>query len=431
MKSEKIVDTEMLDKLGIESSGNRGKKWKWIIFVVLLIIIAAVIIVSRNKPDKGTTSHFKTNAVATGPLTVTVSATGTLKPTNTVEVGSELSGNVNTVEAQYNDSVKKGQVLVTLDGSNYEAQVLQSKAALESAQAQVLNAEATEKENQSSLDRMKQVWELSGNKVPSKTEIDSAEAALARAKASVSSAKAAVSQAEATLKENQTNISKLTIRSPVDGIVLTRDIEPGQTVQASFQGVTLFTLAEDLSMMELHVNVDEADVGEVKKDQDATFTVDAYPDRTFNARITQVRYGSTTVSGVVTYETVLDVENKDLKLRPGMTATAEIVVNKLEKATLIQNASLRYIPTEKELAAYSGQKKNFFEKIFSRSQKTQTEEKTVATDKKEKKVWMLQNNILKSITITTGLTDGTLTEVTGGDLKPGTLLIIGTESEEK
>ena len=432
MESNKIVEAEMLDKLGIDSSSGRRNKWKRTVFIILLVILAAVIFVSMNKTGQDESSRFKTKPVETGPLIVTVSATGTLNPTNKVVVGSELSGIVKTVEVQYNDRVKVGQVLATIDASRYEAQVMQSKASLESAQAQVLNAQATEKEARSNLDRLKNVWELSGNKVPSKTELDSAEAALQRSQASEATAKAQVSQAEATLNENETNLSKLVIHSPVNGIVLSREIEPGQTVAASFQAPVLFTLAEDLSRMELHVDVDEADVGQVKQNQEATFTVDAYPDRTFNARIIQVRYGAKTVNGVVTYETLLDVDNSDLLLRPGMTATADIIVNKLEKAILIQNAALRFSPSENDLAAYSSQKKGFFKRIFSRSSKTQTQEgQTETKDKKKQKVWTIRDNMLTPITITTGLTDGTMTEVTGGDLKPGTPLVIGTESEEK
>jgi len=435
MKLRKNDEAELMNKLGIDPSGKRRKKWKWIISITLLIIIVIIVGASRNKAGKGDEpTYFKTKDITTGSLTVTVTATGTLKPTNQVDVGSELSGNVLAVNADYNDRVKKGQVLLTIDGSTYEAMVNQSKASLESAQAQVINADATEKEAQSKLDRLNEVWQTSGGKVPSKTDIDAAEAALQRAQASVATAKAQVSQAQATLNQNETNLSKLIIRSPIDGIVLSRAIEPGQTVQASFQGVTLFTLAEDLSVMELHVDVDEADVGQVKEGQEATFTVDGYPDSTFNAYITQVRYGAKTVNGVVTYETVLDVDNSELLLRPGMTATADIVTNKLNDVMLIDNAALRYIPSERDKTAYSGQKEGFFKRIFSRSSGSQTQdqnEEAETVDKKSRQVWMLDNNILVPTTITTGLTDGIITEVTGGDLKAGDQIIIGIESETK
>jgi HlyD family secretion protein len=432
MESKEIMEEDMLNTLGINSSRKRGKKWIWIIIVVLLIVLAGLVIPRKKMGEEGESPYFKMKNITTGPLTVTVTATGTLKPTKQVDVGSELSGILETVDAQFNEHVKEGQVLATLDGSRYEAQVMQSKASLESAQADVMNAEATEKEAQIKLDRLKEVWELSGKQVPSKTELDAAEAALQRAQASLATAKARVSQAKATLEENQTNIVKLIIHSPIDGIVLNRAFEPGQMVQASFQGVTLFTLAEDLSKMELHVDVDEADVGKVQTGQEATFTVDGYPNRIFNANIIQVRYAAKAESGVVTYETILDVDNSELLLRPGMTATADIVVNKLDKVMLIDNAALRYTPSEKDLAAYSGEKKGFFKRIFSRSSKSKDkDEETETKDKKLKEVWMLRDNVLVPITITTGLTDSIVTEVTSGELKTGDKVITGTESVKK
>jgi len=437
MKSKKIEDGEMLDKLGIGYSKSRWKKWKWIVFIVFLIIVIAAIAGSRNKAKQGVMpAYFKTKAVETGPLTITVTATGKLKPTNTVDVGSELSGIAKTVEVQFNDRVKKGQILATIDASTYEAQVLQSKASLESAQTQVVTAQANEKDALNNLNRLKEVWELSGNKVPSRNELDKAETELQRARASLANAKAQVSQSEATLNQNETNLSKLVIRSPVDGIVLNRKIEPGQTVVGSnFQSIPIFSLAQDLSSMELHVDVDEADVGKLKEGQEATFTVSAYSDKTFNARVSQVRYNEKEANGVVTYETLLVVDNKDLLLRPGMTATAKIVVNKLENVMLIDNAARRFTPLDKDLAVYSGKKEGFFKRLFSRKAKTPAPAKemaeTEAKDKKTKKVWTLKDNVLTPITIKIGLSDSVKTEVAGGELKSGMLLITGTESEIK
>jgi HlyD family secretion protein len=430
MKSRKIEEAELINKLDMDLSIGRKRRWKWTIFVGLLIVLFIAIIIFWNKGGQGeVSSYFKTKDVTNGPLAVTVMATGTLKPTNQVDVGSELSGIMETVEVQYNDRVKVGQVLATLDASRYEAQVNQSKASLASAKAQVLNAEATEKEAQIKLDRLKEVWQTSSGKVPSKTDIDAAEAALQRARASVATANAQVSQAQATLEENQTNMSKLVIKSPVNGIVLSRAIEPGQTVAASFQAPVLFTLAEDLSRMELYVDVDEADVGQVKEGQEATFTVYGYPDKTFKAHITQVRYGAKTISGVVTYETVLAVDNSELLLRPGMTATAEIMINRLENVLRIDNAALRYTPSAKDKMTYSDQKPNFFKRIFAGPPGPGKEEKEEKSqDKNMKDVWVLRNNALVPVKVTTGVTDGIMTEVIGGDIRPGDKVVIGTES---
>ena len=191
---------------------------------------------------------------------------------------------------------------------------------------------------------------MSNGKVPSQSELDAAEAAFESAKADAASAAAAVSQAQATLQANETDLYKSVIRSPINGVVLTRNIEPGQTVAASLQAPVLFTLAEDLAQMELHVNVDEADVGKVREGQKAVFNVSAYPNRNFEARITQARFASTTTSGVVTYETVLKVNNSDLSLRPGMTATADITVKKVDDAILVPSSALRFTPPVQQKA---------------------------------------------------------------------------------
>jgi HlyD family secretion protein len=293
---------------------------------------------------------------------------------------------------------------------------MQLKASLQSAKAQVMTAETSEKDAQDKLDRYKQVWELSGHKYPSKTEMDTAESELKRTRANLEVANANVSQAEANVEATQTDISKLIIRSPIDGIVLKRAYEPGQTVQASFQGVTLFTLAQDLSRMELHVDVDEADVGKVKENQEATFTVDAYTDKSFKARIRQVRYEAKTQNGVVTYETVLDVDNSELLLRPGMTATAEIIINRIEDVLLIDNEALMFTPPVVKGITPSGSLKPAVQEVNAGIK-----------DKNRQEVYIVKDNMPSPVAITTGLTDGTLTEVTGGDLKPGMEIIIGTE----
>jgi len=415
------AQSEMVHTLGISASKGRRKKWKWIIALVVLVVVIAAVFFSGNKNKMAAEDWFKTKAVARGSMTVTVTATGSLQPTNQVDVGSEQSGIVEIVEVTYNDHVKVGQVLARLEPSILEAQVMQYKASLESAKAQLLQNKATVTETRSKLNRLREVWELSGKKVPSQDELDAAEAAFQRALAGEASAKANVSQAQATLEARETDLSKLIIYSPVNGIVLDRKVEPGQTVQASFQAVTLFTLAEDLMRMELHVAVDEADVGRVKAGQSATFTVDAYPDRTFEANVIQVRYGAKTEQGVVTYETVLSADNRELLLRPGMTATADIVVNEIEDTLLIPNAALRFSPTEDEL-------KRFFEKPQSGSGELKDETPEAAT-RGQQKVWIIQEAKLVQIPIIIGETDNVNTEVKSDDLKPGDLLIINTATK--
>jgi HlyD family secretion protein len=370
--------------------------------------------------------QYKTEEVRKGDLIVKVTATGNLEPTNQVDVGSELSGIVRSVEVDYNDSVKVGQLLASLDTSKLEAQNLQAKAALASAKAKVLQTQATVKETRSYLARLKQVRQLSGSKVPSQYDLDAAEAAFERARADEASAVAAVSQAQAVLEANETDLAKSVIRSPINGIVLTRSVEPGQTVAASLQAPVLFTLAEDLTQMELHVAVDEADVGQVQGGQVAEFTVDAYPDRTFQARITQVRYGSKTTEGVVTYETILKVDNTDLSLRPGMTATADITVNKVENVLVMPNAALRFTPPASKMRT-SG--RGLLGALLPRRPWRRPEkERGNSGNPNQQRIWTLQGGQPVPITVTIGATDGTMTEVIGGDIGPGTVLVVDTVS---
>lgn len=259
--------------------------------------------------------------------------------------------------------------------------------------------------------------------MPSQTDLDTAKANLARSKADEASAKASVAQAEAALNVVRTDLQKAVIVSSINGVVLKRSIEPGQTVAASFQAPILFTLAEDLTQMELQVDVDEADVGQVCKGQEATFTVDAYPDRTFPAHITQVRYGSQTVDGVVTYKTVLKVDNSSLALRPGMTATAVITVNRKENALLVPNTALRFAPSTTNGKSQT-RSRGLVGMLLPRPPGLDAKKTDEPDSKaKEQRVWTLRNGELAAITITKGLTDGVRTEVLAGLLEPGTPLV--------
>lgn len=343
---------------GLEGPPAWQKFVKWGVLAALVLIVGYFIFAR----DGAKATSYITQDVVVGDMTVTVTATGNLEPRNQVEIGSELSGTVSKVNADVNDEVKAGQVLAMLDTTRLKAQVLQAESSLASAQARVLQAEAGSKEAKANYARLEKVRELSGNKLPSQQDMDVAEAAVARADGESAAAKAAVAQARATLETVRTDLNKTEIRSPLNGVILVRSIEPGQTVAASMQAPVLFIMAEDLKKMELHVSVDEADVGQVEVGQEASFTVDAFPNRRFSARITQVHFASSntkssasssssssssssaTSTGVVTYETVLEVDNPELLLRPGMTATAEIVTTNLKDAVLVPNAALRFAP---------------------------------------------------------------------------------------
>lgn len=420
---EKITKNDVAKTLEVGGTHGMSRRMKQYFFLAVAVIIVTILIfVVVKTKNSSTGTRYTTEQCTQGDLTVTVTATGTLEPTNTVDVGSELSGTIKKVNVDYNSKVKVGQILATMDTTKLEASIVQYKAALESAKAKYLQSQATVKETKAKLEQLRKVRELSGGKVPSQLEMDAAEAAYDRAKADAASASAAVSQAQATLQANETDLSKSVIKSPIDGIVLTRSVEPGQTVAASMTTPVLFTLAEDLTKIDLRVNVDEADIGKIQEGQNATFTVAAHPNRTFNARISQARYGSTTTSGVVTYVTVLKVDNKDMSLRPGMTATADIIVKKVEKATLVPSAALRFSPPEQKKAESSGG--SLIGSLMPRPPRPGSQRDDVSRNNKEQKVWVLENKQLKAVPVTTGLTNGTLTEITDGNIKPGTAVVI-------
>jgi len=426
MSSSSHPLNEPLDAIVAEGStdGKRRRTWRRLV-AVALVAGAVVALVLARRGNGADTPRFQTEEARTGDLTVTVSATGNLQPTNQVDVGSEVSGLVETVLVDDNDRVKTGQVLARLDVSKLQDMVVNSKAALTSAESRVLQAEATVKETQANLTRLRQAEELSGGKILSKADLETAEAAAARAMADRSSAQAAVEQARASLSSAQTNLSKASIRSPIDGIVLARKIEPGQTVAASFQAPVLFTLAEDLSKMELEVDVDEADVGEVRKGQPAIFTVDAYPGRRYPATITRVNYGSQTKDGVVSYQTTLIVDNADLTLRPGMTATAEITTVERHDVLLVPNAALRYSPPDATSSRPS--QGGIVSRLLPRPPRSQSRNANGNhKDGSDHSVWVLRDGQPVAVPVAVGPTDGRFTEVTGGELEAGTPVVTET-----
>jgi HlyD family secretion protein len=401
-----------------------GKKawWRrsalWATLAVLLAVSGGTIYWQQSQQRSAAPSYV-TEPASKGDLTLTVTANGTLQPTRSVNIGSELSGTVLRVLVDVNDHIKKGQVLVELDTAKLSDQVLRSRAALASAQAQLAQTVATVKESRASLARLEEVAKLSGGKVPSKTELDSARAAHERAVAAEASARANVDSARASLATDETNLSKASIRSPTDGVVLTRSVDPGNAVAASLQAVTLFTVAEDLRQMRLQVNVDEADVGRVKVGQPASFTVSAFPSRRFPASITRVAYGSTITDNVVTYQTLLDVKNEDLSLRPGMTATSTITAVERKNVLLVPNTALRFTPQTSAAAAPSGS--NIMASVLPRMPRTGA--RKTATGGAAKQVWVLRDGAPVAVSVTPGISDGRMTEITGGDLLEGMAVI--------
>lgn len=378
--------------------------------------------------------QYVTERVDRGNLAVKVSATGTLSPTNSVDVGSELSGTIAAVLVDYNDRVKKGQVLAILDTIKLKQQIAKSQAALKAAEASVAQSRATVAETGATVKRYEEVSRLSGGKVPAPTEMDTARAKLARAQADLNSALASVAEARATLQSNETDLAKSTIRAPIDGVVLSRSVSKGQTVAASLSVTTLFTLAEDLAKMELVVSVAESDVGQVRAGQAAEFNVDAHPDKPFPATIKLVRVASKTVDNVVSYQTVLSVDNRDLALLPGMTATADILVAEKKGALRVPNAALRFEPSTIPSAAPSGNVLSF---LMPRppgpgqAPRNASAPAKVSSGKGMARVWINTPAGPRPVGVQTGLSDGKYTEIESAELKEGDEVITDTASAKK
>lgn len=402
------------------SAGLFSRRRLWLAGVALLL--AAMTLFLSRSGNKVSVPRYQAEPAQIGTLVVKVSATGNLQPTNQVEVGSELSGIVDKVFVDDNDRVKKGQVLARLDLSKLRDAVAKSRASLVAAEAQVLQARATTVEARAALSRYRQVSQLSGGKVPSRSEMDSAVANMERAEANEASACASITQAKANLQSDETNLTKASIRSPIDGVVLKRSVEPGQTVAAAFQAPVLFTLAEDLAKMELQVDVDEADVGQVKTGQKAVFCVDAWPGRQYGAVITRVGYGSQKKDGVVSYLSVLQVGNNDLSLRPGMTGTAEITTLTRDKVLLVPNAALRFTPTT---GAAQKKPRSLLSSLMPRPPSPIPKSLAPVTNGNQR-VWILQGGAPVAVEVTTGASNGRLTEITGGALTEGVQVITET-----
>jgi len=407
----------------LAAHGKGRSAWRVIVPVLLILTGGGYYMLRPSTP--AATVKYVTAVVTQGDLFVTVAASGTLEPTNVVTVGSELSGTASAVLVDINDRVKKGDLLVQLDPSKLNDAITKSQAALEAAQAGVRQAEATVAETKSTLTRLQELDKLSNHRLPAKSDMDSAKAAYERATANLASAQASVAQAQATLSSDKINLEKANIRSPIDGIVLSRSIDPGQTVAASLSAPTLFEIAEDLAKMELQVDVDEADVGQVKEGQDASFTVDAYPGRTYPAKVTRVSFGATTTDNVVTYQTTLTVDNSDLSLRPGMTASATISTQTRNNVLLVPAAALRFAPPAAQAASSSGGIVSSLMPRMPRQAARQNNGNSAPA------VWVLENGAPTQHQVTKGASNGTLTEVSGEGLTAGQEVITGSSNVSK
>lgn len=408
-------------------SGSRLRLRLALVVIPLLLAAAAFFWWRHAVATRPPPSPFVTEPLKRGDISLTITATGNLEPTNEVTVGSELSGTTLAVYVDTNDRVTKGQPLAKLDTSKLAQQTASSRATVVSAKAKVTQAEATVKESEAALARQQELHRLSGGKVPSKAELDTAVATADRAKADLLSAQASVGESEAQVLINESDLAKAVIKSPIDGIVLTRSIEPGQTVAASFTAPELFVIAENLEHMKLKVAVAEADIGRVAMGQKSTFTVDAWPSRAYSASVLKVSYGSAVTDNVVTYETELEVANTDLSLRPGMTATADIRVAESKQVFLVPSAALRFSPSAAPAQPAASTKKSFVQSLTpmpprmgAKSGKTQSSAKTAPG---AARIWVLRDGQPEAIPVTIGLADERYTEVGGEGLSEGLAVI--------
>ena len=410
----------------------RWRRWAKYWIPGLLVLLVALYFGTRGGGDK---PEYITEQVAERSLDIEVTATGNLRPTNQVDVGSEVSGRVDRVLVDVNDRVARGQVLAQINTDVIEDQIKQGRANLDAARAQVAQARATLDLDSAQLTRLQEVHRLSDGKVPSQTELEAAEANVARDRAAVNSANANVVASQAQLSSAITNRDRAVIRSPVSGVVLARQVEPGQTVAASFNTPTLFVIAEDLSAMQLRVSIDEADVGQVEQRQKATFTVDAYPGRQFPATVERVALASNTTATstqqqqqgqqgntVISYEARLAVNNASGLLRPGMTATANIATESTGRRMLVPNGALRFEP---ETEAQGGGVQLGNEDFGLEREEVRA---TIGRGSRQTVHVLKDDGTLDEVEVVTGQSDGRHTVVTSSELKPGMKVVTSVKA---
>jgi HlyD family secretion protein len=373
--------------------------------IIAVIAVVAVLAVAGFYwlNSKGNDVKFRTEKISKGDIVQSITASGTVNAVTTVLVGTQVSGTIKNIFVDFNSVVKKGQLIAQIDPAIFDAQVAQARANVLSAKANVEKAVVALADSKRTLNRQK---ELFAKNLISRSDVDAAETACDTAGTQVSAAKAQQSQTEAALQIAETNLRYASIVSPVNGIVVSRNVDTGQTVAASFQTPTLFTIAQDLTKMQIDSSVAEADIGKIQVGQPVEFSVDAYPDSPFQGKVSEIRNAPITVQNVVTYDVVVKVENPELKLKPGMTANVSIIVSSKKDVLRISNAALRFRPPaeKRDVAAKKG---------------------------KGSGIWVLENEKLKRIAITTGISDGTNTELLSGEIREGQEIIVESLAKPK
>ncbi|ESY86044.1 hemolysin D [Mesorhizobium sp. LNHC220B00] len=414
-------DSAIETALGLDQTGRRRTRRRgWLYALLTLIVLAAGLGLYQWYAGTPTRTDYTTVPAAKADLTVQVSATGTLQPLTQVDISSQLSGIIGSVAVNENQQVKKGDVLAALDTAKLQVQIERAEASAKGAAANVEDARVTLAENESALVR---AAALTKRGMATDQSLEAATAARDRSKAALESAEANLAIANADLKSQQTDLANSTIYAPIDGIVLTRSVDPGQTVASSLQAPVLFIIAADLRNMELVAAVDEADIGAVKSGQHARFTVDAFPERPFDAEIRDISYASVTTDGVVTYNARLEVDNNELLLRPGMTATVSVVTREAKGVLTVPSSAFRYRPAQQAARGWS--LSDLFTGRMGRGNR-QRQAAKAPTDG-SRTLYVLENGRPRPVNVKIGSTDGELTEITSG-LEEGAQIITASQS---
>ncbi len=382
----------MLYKDYVEKIKNLKKRHIIIGIVIITVLTTSIICITQSKQVK-----YKTKPIERCTITEVVEASGTINPVNTVSVGSTVSGLIKEIYVDYNDVVKKGQILAQIDPANFEATVQQNQAQINNARANLAKLQAIANYDQKQYVRYKNLY---AKNFVAKSELDEKLSTYQSDLAQINAAQAQINQYQATLKTALTNLGYTKIIAPVDGTVISREIDLGSPVAASFQAPELFTIAQDLTKMQIEVSVSEADIGRVEEGQDVTYTLDGYPDSTFTGKVTQVRLSPTTESNVVTYTVIVDVNNEDLKLKPGMTANVSIITDKSENVLCVPNMALKFTPD------INGPKY------------------------KNQGIWILDKGKAKRVEIKTGAYNDSSTEIISDKIQEGTEVILSIRSKK-
>ncbi len=380
---------------------------KIIIGISVVIVLGVVLFIAFREKENGL--NFRTEKVSKGDIVETVTASGNVNAVTTVLVGTQVSGTIKSIYADFNSPVKQGQLIAQIDPATFEAQVEQARANLLFAKANLEKADASFIDAKRTMERNKALF---SKDLIARSEVDTAETNYETSKAQINASKAQIAQSEASLKVAETNLQYTRIISPVNGIVVSRNVDVGQTVAASFQTPTLFTIAQDLTKMQIDTNVAEADIGKVKQGQDVEFTVDAYPGVIFKGKVSQVRNAPINVQNVVTYNAVILVSNPELKLKPGMTANVSIIVSQKKDVLRIPNAALRFTMPDKDK---------------DKNKKAQQK----GPGQKGSGVWIIADGKPKRLPVSTGVSDGSYTELISGEIKEGQEVVVESLTKTK